>query len=840
MLQKAGLKPGELTEEWNITHSDKIVSFHKSYLAAGADIIKTNTFGANILKFPLHLEKTIKAAIENAIKATGEAGHGSIALDIGPTGKLLKPMGDLDFEDAVRIFKKTILTGITLPLDEARHTAGKSSPVDIVLIETMNDIYEAKAAVIAAKEAMEEAGAAFPIYVTTVYDEGGHSLTGSTPEVMAAVLEGLGVSALGMNCSTGPSAMIPLVKRLKNATSLPIIVNPNAGLPRNSGNGETVYDVNADEFAAIMKEIAEAGASILGGCCGTTPEYIRNTVECTRPLSRKALCAKGESLFAGRAKENCKDNLSLTAAANNKSAHAVIASAAKTVVIGGALPVLIGERINPTGKKRFKEALRAGDMPYIVSQALEQESAGAMVLDVNAGLPEIDEKEMMVRAVCEIQAVCPLPLEIDTSSPAVMEAALRRYNGKALINSVNGKTATMEAVLPLVQKYGGVVAALTIDEGGIPQTAEGRVEIAHKIEQKAASYGIKKSDILIDPLAMAVSADGAAALETLRAIRMLSREGFHTILGVSNVSFGLPERETVTSAFFTMALDAGLSAAIMNPISLRMMEAYHCYCLLTGQDENAAKYINWCGMHPAAKNALKTASSMAANAQSAASENTSQQDADCALDEAIIKGLKALAAESTDSLLKGGNAPLDVIDKHIIPALDTVGKRFEAKTLYLPQLLMSAEAASSAFDVIKKSISSNTAASKDAGSYRKVIIATVKGDIHDIGKNIVKVLLENYGFTVIDLGKDVAPEVIAERAALEHIMLVGLSALMTTTVPSMEETISLLHKKAPWAKVCAGGAVMTAEYAKMIGADFYAKDAMATVRYAKEVLDEGK
>jgi 5-methyltetrahydrofolate--homocysteine methyltransferase len=877
VLQSRGLIPGELPERWNITHPDEIVNLHYAYFRSGANIVKTNTFGAFSTKFPAHaaggaasrvlsasgsLEEVVKAAVANAQKARSKiesemlskdeleglrAAHlvpdgivpalrpHYIAFDIGPCGKLLRPMGDLDFEDAVSLFKQTFRIGL-------------SCGVDAVLIETMNDCYEAKAAVLAAKEVNEELNLDIPVFATTVYDENGRLLTGADPETMTAVLEGLGVDAFGMNCSLGPEQMAPLVPLLTAAASIPVIVNPNAGLPRSEG-GKTVYDVPAERFSQIMTQIAESGADLLGGCCGTNPEYICRMVNALQDRKASSVTEKNDS---------------------------VIASYTHTVHIGGNYaPVLIGERINPTGKKKFKEALRANDIPYIISQGLEQETKGVHVLDVNVGLPEIDEKKMMVTVTGELQAVCDLPLQIDTSSPAVMEAALRRYNGKALINSVNGKQEVMHEVFPLVKKYGGVVVALTIDEDGIPDTAEGRLAVVKKLYDTAAQYGIGRKNIIIDPLAMAVSSDDKAPPATLETVRAVHDAGGSTILGVSNVSFGLPERELVTAAFFTMAMQNGLSAAIMNPLSAEMQKAYSCYCVLSGHDSQCAGYISFAEKYAAERkkeiptaaadkqlSALRQIAALAAAASGGmaasdvavclssagrSSAGTKQTGTDGSgvpvsgngvqpdespLKHAIIRGLKNEAAAYTKELIKTAE-PLAIIDGELIPALDVVGKGFEAKKVYLPQLLMSADAAAAAFAVIKGHLAKTGTQGKSRGT---IIVATVKGDIHDIGKNIVKVLLENYDFTVIDLGKDVPPETVVERCIQDHVMLVGLSALMTTTVPSMEETIKQLRQKAPWAKVCVGGAVMTQEYADMIHADFYGKDAMATVKYAQSVF----
>ncbi len=835
ILQSKGLKPGELPETWNLKHPDIITQLHYDYFIAGANIIKSNTFGAFITKYPTNINKIISAALVNAnnarkqaekkIKAeTGNSPALFIAFDISSTGKLLKPMGDLDFEDCITLYKKTFRTAFKCAQE-------KSQSFDCILIETMNDGYETKAAVIAAKEIMEETKVNYPILVTNVYDADCRTLSGSTPETMVAMLEGLGVSAIGVNCSLGPVEMLPAVKRLCKAANVPVIINPNAGLPKVI-DGKTVFDVNAKDFVQAMKKVyavPSVKAKILGGCCGTTPEYIS--------LMKKTLQKQG----------TFTSTKNLTAAKD----YCVISSNTKVVYFGKNEKgerrpcVLIGERINPTGKKKFKEALRNNDIDYIIHQGLEQEEAGAEVLDVNVGLPEIDEKEMMVRVMTELQAVTDLPLQIDTSSAKVMEAALRRYNGKALINSVNGKKEIMDAVFPLVKKYGGVVIGLTLDEKGIPVKAADRLKIAQKIYKEAARYGIAKKDIIIDPLAMAVSSDSQAGLATLETVRGIYETGGNTSLGISNVSFGLPNREFVTSAFFTMAMQNGLSAAIMNPLQLEMKKAWYTTSLLLGLDNNCTNYIEWInkegGRLPltAAVSASATPSNGGSTpitppAGSAGGPSTGSGATESSpLKNAIIKGLKNDAAAATKELLKTTES-LEIINTHLIPGLDYVGKQFEAKKMYLPQLLMAADAAKTAFDEIRGFMEKSGKKGKSKG---KVIIATVKGDIHDIGKNIVKVLLQNYDFDVIDLGKDVAPEVVVEACKKDKIQLVGLSALMTTTVAAMEDTIKLLRKECPWAKVCVGGAVMTQEYSDKIGADFYGKDAMDTVRYALKVFE---
>ena len=856
VLQGMGLKPGELPETWNLKHPDRIVQLHYNYFAAGSNIVNTNTFGAFITKFPLELERMIAAAIENAnaarekVLAENPDGNYYIAFDIGSCGKLLKPMGDLDFEDCVNLFKKTFRAAFPFAQESAPCGQGK---INCVMIETMNDGYESKAAVLAAKEVMEELGlldgkagepgtrGTLPIIVSNVYDKECRTLSGSTPETMVAMLEGLGVAAVGVNCSLGPLEMKPTVERLCRAASVPVLVKPNAGLPKVL-DGKTVFDVPAPQFVEAMEELAALGPMILGGCCGTTPEYIKGISKELGEVSPSLQPASGLPLPPLRG-----SNAAPQRPASASPTIGCVSSNTRVVYFGGQnRPVLIGERINPTGKKKFKEALRAGDIPYIIHQGMEQEEAGAQVLDVNVGLPEIDEKEMMLRVLEELQNVTSLPLQIDTTKPDVMEAALRRYNGKAMINSVNGKQEIMDQVFPLVKKYGGLVVALTLDEDGIPEDSQRRVAIARKIYAEAERYGIKKSDIIIDPLAMAVSSDSRAGIATMETVRAIHEMGGLTSLGISNVSFGLPLREYVTASFFTLCMGAGLSAAIMNPLQGEMIKAWRCYNLLSGRDENCTDYIEWSTKESERLEALKTAQAQAgvlggvplgegvadktAAQRGLGSEGETSPTSN--LSNAIIHGLKTDAAAATRELLKTTDS-LKIINEHLIPGLDYVGKRFEQKTMYLPQLLMAAEAAKSAFGEIREYMEKS---GKKGAPKGKIIIATVKGDIHDIGKNIVKVLLENYDFEVIDLGKDVPPETVVEACKKDHVQLVGLSALMTTTVAAMEETIKLLRKECPWAKTCVGGAVMTQEYADQIGADFYGKDAMDTVRYALELF----
>lgn len=788
ILQANGLKAGELPETWNVLHSDVIQNLHYGYIMSGANILKTNTFGANSLKYSdegeLSLYNVISGAISNAraaIKRAEEEGNTNphyVALDIGPLGKLLKPLGDLAFESAVDIFKKTIEIGTKIG-------------VDLVLIETMNDIYEAKAAVLAAKETTE-----LPVILTCAFDKSAKLLTGADPKTVVAVAEGLGVDAVGVNCSVGPDDLYDVVKELCEYASVPVVCCPNAGIPR-SENGKTVFDVGPEQFADSMYNLTKLGVRILGGCCGTTPDHIKATREKVSNLKPVEITEKNHTMITSYT-------------------HAVLFD---------KKPILIGERINPTGKSKFKQALRDHNIDYILQEGLTQQDKGADVLDVNVGLPEIDEPKLMSEVVYELQAVTDLPLQIDTTDIVAMENALRQYNGKAMINSVNGKAEVMDAVFPLVKKYGGLCVALTIDEDGIPETADGRLAIVDKIYKRASEYGIKPKDIIIDPLAMSISAEPMSAMVTLDSLKLIKeRYNGKTSLGVSNISFGLPRRELVNSSFFTLAMMNGLNAAIMNPSSEDMMSAYHAFCALYAYDKNCAKYIEYASNLPAKTSAAAT--NLA---------NTNEKEVNASKDpliEAVVKGLKEKSAQLTKECL-ASTEPIKIIDNCLIPALDIVGKGFEKKTVFLPQLLMAADAAKSAFGVIADKIKADGTQVESKG---EIVLATVKGDIHDIGKNIVKVLLENYGYVVYDLGKDVEPERIVDAVKEHNIKLVGLSALMTTTVPAMEETIKLLRKANLDTKVVVGGAVLTKEYADMIGADKYAKDAMETVRYAGEVF----
>lgn len=780
LLQERGLKPGELPETWNLTRPEVLYDIHRAYLDAGADIILANTFGANGFKYD-NLEEIVTAAVVNAKKAVADSGRKAyVALDMGPTGKLLKPMGTLDFEECVSIYA-----------DVVRY--GAKAGADLILIETMSDTYELKAAVLAAKE-----NSNLPVVATVVFDEHHKMLTGATPEVVVAMLEGLRVDAIGMNCGLGPKQMKPIFETMARYASIPLVITPNAGLPR-SENGKTVYDVGPEEFAEDMEEIINMGAWMAGGCCGTTPAHIKALTERCSGITPKPLTDKD---------------------------YTIVTSYSTAVELGGR-PVIIGERINPTGKSKFKQALRDNNMEYILEEGVKQADSGAHILDVNVGLPEIDEPAMMRRTVYELQSVLPLPLQIDTTDPVAMEQAMRIYNGKPMINSVNGKEEIMHQIFPLVQKYGGTVVGLALDEAGIPDTAEGRLAVAKKIYDTAAQYGIKPKDIVIDALTMTMSTDNNSANITLDTVREIKAHGGRTVLGVSNISFGLPQREVINSGFFLMAMQAGLSAGIINPNARAMIQAYDTYCMLGGFDSQCMSYIE----KYAVAEPTPVAQTVTSVKQAGKAVTGNLSLTDC-----IVKGLKEQAYKATKDEL-GIKDTMEIINGELVPALDIVGKGFEKGTVFLPQLLMSAEAAKAGFEAIKEYVSSQGTNQEKKAT---IVIATVKGDIHDIGKNIVKVLLENYGYDVIDLGKDVPPETVVDKVIETHAPLVGLSALMTTTVVSMEETIKKLHESAPWCKIMVGGAVLTQEYADMIGADFYGKDAMQSVYYAEELLNPAK
>ena len=787
LLQEAGLQPGELPERWNVSRPEEIIRIQKSYYDAGSNVVLSNTFGANGLKFDdEELEQLVTAAVKNAREAARQSTGTQekfVALDIGPLGKLLKPYGDYEFEDAVAMYSKTVRYGV-------------AAGVDLVFIETMNDSYDTKAALLAVKENTD-----LPVFVSNAYGSDGKLMTGASPAAMVAMLEGMHADAIGANCSLGPDQLVGVMEEYLEYASVPVLLKPNAGLPR-SENGKTVYDVFPPEFAESVGKLLEKGVRIAGGCCGTTPDYIRAVVEKSKSITPVPVTEKGLSL---------------------------VSSYTQAVKFGES-PILIGERINPTGKKRFQQALRENDIDYILGEALKQQDAGVQLLDVNVGLPEIDEPAFLLRAVRELQAVTDLPLQLDTTDPVAMEAGLRAYNGKAMVNSVNGKEEVMSVIFPLVAKYGGFVVALTLDENGIPDTADERVAIAEKIIKRAADYGIDKKDLIFDPLAMTISADTTAALATMQSVHRIRHElKVNTSLGISNVSFGLPSRNIITSTFFALCLQDGLSAAIMNPYSQEMMNVYYAFRALHNMDENCMDYITY------AQNLPAPTAAPAAGAPAPGAKDTQESSGEgpaSELQKAIVRGLKEKTGTLTKAML-AEKKPLEIIQSEVIPALNIVGADFEKKKVYLPQLLMAAEAAKSAFEEVKVAMASDGG---DGGSSRcPFVIATVHGDIHDIGKNIVKLILENYGFAVSDLGKDVPEQTVVDEVIRLHAPIVGLSALMTTTVPAMEATIKLLREQAPWAKVCVGGAVLTQEYADAIGADRYCRDAMETVRYAEEI-----
>ena len=767
MLQVRGLKMGETPEILNITNPQMLTEIHKEYINAGADIIYANTFGANRYKLEhcgYSVDEIIKAGIKNAKKAC-EGTETLTALDIGPIGQLLEPTGTLTFEEAYDIYKEQIIAGCE---------------ADVIVFETMTDLYELKAAVLAAKENSDK-----PIICTMTFEENMHTFTGCSVSSMALTLEGLGVDVIGINCSLGPAELYPVAKELCKWTTLPVVLKPNAGLPDPVTNQ---YSITPKEFAGLMQKLVPLGVKIFGGCCGTNPEFIKEL----------NLMLKKEK-FAGR----------------EITVPAACCSPSKTVVINR--PRIIGERINPTGKKRFKEALLANDIDYILGQAIEQTQAGADILDVNVGLPGIDEKDMMCRAVKALQGVTDVPLQLDSTIPEVLEAALRVYNGKPIVNSVNGEEKSLQTVLPLVKKYGAAVVGLCLDENGIPKTAEGRFNIAKKILDRATAIGIKKEDVYIDCLTLTVSAEQEAAMETLKALHRVKTElGLKTVLGVSNISFGLPERIIVTKNFLTMALTNGLDLPIINPNLFDMTAAVRPSNVLAGYDKNSMEYVACYG----------------GSKEEKPQAQGEKQDID--LNYAINNGLKAEGAKITEELLKTTD-PMEIINGILIPALDKTGADFESGKIFLPQLILSAGVAQGCFEVIKNFFAKNGEKSVSKG---KIILATVKGDIHDIGKNIVKVLLENYGYDVIDLGKDVDYQAVVDCAIENNVHLVGLSALMTTTLVSMEKTIQLLHENNVDCKIMVGGAVLTPEYAKQIGADYYAKDAKESCDIAKQVFEE--
>ena len=776
MLQNRGLKLGEIPELYNMTHPEIIEEIHREYLAAGSQFITTNTFGANrykINKTDYTVEEIIAKAIEIANKARADYPNTYIALDIGSSGKLLKPIGDVSFEEIYDVFKEQVV-------------AGEKAGAEVILIETFTDLYELKAAVLAAKE-----NTSLPILCTMSFEENGRTFFGTSLESMVLMLEGLGVDALGINCSLGPKQLMPIVKQLTQMVHIPMMIQPNAGLPIMEGE-RVYYDITPEEFAEIMVEFAEMGVSILGGCCGTNPEFIKQTVEKTKSVPYKQ---------------------------PNNPKRAGICSASKAVYFDDVR--VIGERLNPTGKKALQAALKVEDMDFVVREALNQVDQGAHILDVNMGMPDMDEVELLKKAIMEVQAAVNLPLQIDSSNVAALEQGVRIYNGKPLINSVNGKKESLEQILPIAKKYGAAILGLTLDEKGIPETAEERLEIARYIVEKAMELGIPKEDIFIDCLVVTASAQQMLVKETLKAVRLVKEElGVHTVLGVSNVSFGLPQRPIINRNMLAMALMQGLDAPIMNPGDKGMMETVASYRVLMGLDMDAQDYIEQYANVPSINN----------NQASQSSINNTSSEMD--IQTAIMKGLKDEAKVATSKLLET-STPLDIIQEHIVPALNEVGKLYETQTIFLPQLIKSAEGAKAAFDVLKDQMTSSK--TEEQTDKTRVILATVFGDIHDIGKNIVKVIMENYNFEVIDLGKDVPKETVLEAVQRWQVKIVGLSALMTTTVGSMKETIELLRKEAPEVKVIVGGAVLTNDLAEFVGADFYAKDAMETVRIASDL-----
>ena len=766
MLQAAGLPLGQLPELWNITRPEAVSAVQRRYAEAGSKVLYTNTFGANRYK-AAGCGRSVRELVEGGVRCARAAAEGhdvKVALDIGPTGRLLEPLGDLDFEEACEVFREIV-------------AAGAEAGADLIVIETMSDLNEMRAAVLAAKE-----NSSLPVWATMTFEATGRTFLGVTVGAMALTLTGLGVDALGFNCSLGPKELLGLVRELREWTELPLILKPNAGLPDPATGA---YHITPEEFAEELSRAPALGVSILGGCCGTTPEFIRAAAAALRDLRP-----------APRPKKTRCGVCSATTVAETNAVR------------------VIGERINPTGKKRFQQALREGDIDYIVLRGVEQQDAGADILDVNVGLPGLDEPEMMRRTVRALQAAVDLPLQIDSSDPKAIEAGLRACCGKAVVNSVNGKAEVLETVLPLCKKYGAAVVGLCMDENGIPQDWRGRVAIARRILDAALAHGVAKEDVFIDCLTLTVSAQQEQAVETLRAVRAVKEElGLHTVLGVSNISFGLPARETITRSFLTQAMYAGLDLPIVNPNQSAMMDAVAAFRVLSGQDRDSEDYIRRFAAAPAEAAPV-------------------QNGGEISLGEAIMRGLPREAAALTAKALEEMDE-LEAVEKLLIPALDRVGERYERGEIFLPQLMKAASAACAGFDLIKTRIAKRGG---NAVSKGKIVLATVQGDIHDIGKNIVRVVLENYGYTVVDLGRDVPPQTVVEAAIREDAKLVGLSALMTTTVKSMAETIEALRKSGHDCRIMVGGAVLTEEYAAQIGADYYAKDAKQSADIARKVL----
>lgn len=805
MLQKLSAPVGTHPELLNVTHPEILEDIYGQYFAAGSDFVSTNTFGANRYKLQdsgRTVEEVVTAGTaaarraaqkaQNLDRAEGKERRRYVALDVAPIGRMMAPVGDLSFEEAHDMYTELILAGVR---------AG----VDFILFETYTDICELRTGVIAAKECCE-----LPIFCSVTFQEDGRMLMGTDPTTAVNILQDLGIDALGVNCSLGPKQMAPIVKEILAESFLPVMVQPNAGLPHVE-NGKTVFDVGVEEYTSAMVELAQAGIRVAGGCCGTSPEYIASMAKALEAIEPATdVLGRGERVMT-------------------------VCSATKTVRLDGRITV-IGERINPTGKKALKEALRAGDFTYIENEGIRQAEAGAQILDVNVGLPDIDEKAAMLEAVKRLSAVTDAPLQIDSSDPEVLAAAVRSYNGKPIINSVNGKESVMEAVFPIAQKYGANLIALTLDEDGLPDSADKRLEIAERIIRRAGEYGIGPERILVDCLTLTVSAEPGGALDTLDAIRRLKkRYPVRTTLGASNVSFGLPNRKLLNAAFLTAAMYAGLDAPITDPLVPEYMDAVAAYSALFGMDEGAAVYIEkYKDVKPDPAPGLPGTGSGAGSGTAAKAPQSSgllEKTSEEKLTEIVIKGWQDRAAAVTEELLQK-KPPLQIVESVIIPALEQVGKDYESGRSFLPQLIRSADTVSASFEVLKKAL----AAEGGQICYGKIILATVEGDVHDIGKNIVKVLLENYGYEIIDLGKDVPVSVVVEAAKREEIQMVGLSALMTTTVANMERTIKALHAEGLGCKIAVGGAVLTGDYAEKIGADYYCKEAMDTVKAANALF----
>ena len=789
MLQSAGMSPEETTTEFGLAHPEILTQIHKKYIEAGAGIVYASTFGTNRFKKKeigeCTLQEAVRIQVQAAVKAkeimAAQGREVAVAIDLGPLGELLEPMGTLSFEDAYDAFREVIQAGCDL--------------ADLIVIETMTDLYEVKAAVLAAKETCD-----LPVVVTMTFEENGRTFTGVSLEAMALTLEGLGVDAMGINCSLGPVEIFPMAEKLRSLTDLPLVIKPNAGLPDPATGA---YDITCDQFVEKMEDFLKLGIELIGGCCGTTPEYIEGL-------------AKIAAKFGGT-EDSAKPS---------EEKKTLQVCSGNTVVTVDHVTV-IGERINPTGKKRLKQALLDEDFDYILSQAIEQIDAGAEILDVNVGVPSLDDVKMLPLVIKKLQSITGRPLQIDSGNPEAIEAALRVYNGKAIVNSVNGEEKVMENILPLVKKYGAAVVGLTLDENGIPNKAEDRFAIAKRILERALEYGIPRENVIIDCLTLTASAQQKEVVETLKAVRMVKEQlGLKTALGVSNISFGLPLRPIINRTFLTMAMECGLDLPIINPNSEDMMASIFAFHVLHNIDENATAFIERYG-----DAALET-SKISQKKDTTVTGSSANGDGSHDIFYCIEKGMKADTVVAVEKLLQD-HTEMELVNDFLIPALDKVGQGFEKGTIFLPQMLQAATAAQAGFDIVKTKLAESD---KETVSLGQVVIATVKGDIHDIGKNIVKVIMENYGFQMIDLGRDVPPETIVETVKEKNIKLVGLSALMTTTLKSMEETIVAVKEAAPDCKVMVGGAVLTADYAEKIGADYYCKDAMKSVEAAQEVF----